>query len=115
MWRRADRKGYYADPGWIGVSGVLIVTGYRNVIAVFRRDRRAGKIMLAYFNVAVVYGFTEAAFRMMCPLWIAFLLAIVTVPKRPERKAWTSAFKISVAQSQPQFPAETAHAYEGSH
>jgi exopolysaccharide production protein ExoQ len=72
--------------GWIGVAllAVLIVTGYRNVIIKFRLDADAGRIWLAFFVAALVYGFTEAsAFGMMTPVWIAFLLAITTVPSAP--------------------------------
>jgi O-antigen ligase len=63
--------------GWIGVAllGVLIATGYRNVIRSYRRNPGIGSLRIALFLAAVNTGFTEAAFRMMSPLWIAFLLA----------------------------------------
>jgi O-antigen ligase len=63
--------------GWIGVAllGVLIATGYRNVIRCYRRNPGIGSLGIALFLAAVNTGFTEAAFRMMSPLWIAFLLA----------------------------------------
>jgi exopolysaccharide production protein ExoQ len=73
----------YLNLGWIGLSllAALIVAGYRNAIGVFRRDPDAGQIRLAFFLVAVVYSFTEAGFRMMSPVWIAFLWATLAVPR----------------------------------
>lgn len=73
----------YLNLGYIGVTllAVLIVTGYRNVIAAFRQDIHLGRLKLAYFLAAVVYSFTEAGFRMLDPIWIFFLLATVAVPQ----------------------------------
>jgi exopolysaccharide production protein ExoQ len=73
----------FLNLGWIGVTllAVLIVTGYRNAVAAFRRDRDTGSLKLAYFVAAVAYNFTESAFGGAC-IWIAFLLAIVAVPQR---------------------------------
>lgn len=72
----------YLNLGWMGVAFLagLIVTGYRNAIALYRRDPQAGRLRLAFFAVGVIYSLTEAGFRMMCPAWIAFLLAITAVP-----------------------------------
>jgi O-antigen ligase len=75
----------YLNLGWIGVGllGVVIVTGYRNALARYRHDPGAGRIALAYFAVGVVYSLTEAGFRMMGPVWVAFLLSILAVPTAP--------------------------------
>jgi O-antigen ligase len=72
----------YANLGWIGLMflGSLIVTGYRNVISVFRRNQELGSIKLAYFVAGVIYSMTEAGFRVMSPMWIVFVFAIVAVP-----------------------------------
>jgi O-antigen ligase len=63
--------------GWIGLAlwGALIATGYRNVIAAYRRDPDAGGLRIAWFLAPLITGFTEAAFRMMGLTWIVFLLA----------------------------------------
>lgn len=63
--------------GWIGefLLGLLIIQGYRNVIACLRRDPDFGSLRLAFFLSAIITGLTEAAFRMMGPPWIVFLLA----------------------------------------
>jgi O-antigen ligase len=73
----------YLNLGWIGVTllAVLIMTGYRNVIVAFRRDRHLGMLKLAYFVAAVIYSLTEAGFRMMSPIWVFFLLATIAVPE----------------------------------
>jgi hypothetical protein len=72
----------YLNLGWIGVAllAVLVVTGYRNVVASFRQNIETAKLRLAFFVAAVVYCLTEAAFKMMCPIWVAFLLAITAIP-----------------------------------
>lgn len=68
--------------GWVGVVllGALIATGYRNVIRSYRGDPDIGSLRIAYFLATMVTGFTEAAFRMMSPSWIFFLLAAAAAP-----------------------------------
>jgi exopolysaccharide production protein ExoQ len=79
--------------GWIGEAllAVVIVTGYRHVIAGLRYDPDFGSLRVALFIAVIVTGLTEAAFRMMGPPWIIFLLAIAApiyaLPKRDRRKA----------------------------
>ncbi len=78
----------FLNLGWIGVVllTMLIVTGYRNILAALRREPDIAALRLAFFTAVVVYSFTEAGFRTNCPVWIAFLLAIVAVPKaRPSK------------------------------
>ncbi len=75
----------------LGLAGVallfsLLATGYRHLIAVYRRDPEAGSLRLAYFAAALVYNFAEAGFRMLDPMWIFFLLAIIAVPGATRRK-----------------------------
>ncbi|MGA8088011.1 MAG: O-antigen ligase family protein [Terracidiphilus sp.] len=74
--------------GWIGLVclGVLIASGYRNVIRTFRRDPDFGSLKLAFFLACIVTGLTEAAFRVMGPPWIVFLLAIIATPVYATRK-----------------------------
>ena len=61
----------------MALLAVVMATGYRRVIAAFRRNPQIGSLMLAYFSVGVVYNCTEAAFfRMMTPVWMFLLLAI---------------------------------------
>lgn len=69
----------FLNLGWVGVAllAVVMATGYRRVIAAFRRNPQIGSLMLAYFTVGVIYNCTEAAFfRMMTPVWMFLLLAI---------------------------------------
>ncbi len=86
----------YLNLGWIGLAllAVLVVTGYRNVLLVLRRDLDVGKLMLAYFVVGVVYNFTEAGFRMLNLVWITFLLAIMAVPGAWARTKTKSAVQL---------------------
>jgi O-antigen ligase len=76
----------FLNLGAVGVFllTLLLIAGYRNVSLELRRDREIGKLKLAFFIVAVIYGCTEAAaFGMLNPVWSAFLLAITIVPKPP--------------------------------
>lgn len=75
--------------GWLGVAlfSFVLVWGYRNVVGSLRRSRELGSVRLAYFMVAVIYNVTEAAFKVMHPVWIMFILAILATPvavRRPQ-------------------------------
>jgi O-antigen ligase len=70
----------------IGLLALLMASGYRNVVGALRRDPELGGLKLAYFMVAVIYNLTEAAFKVMHPVWIVFLLAITVVPDPKNRK-----------------------------
>ena len=78
----------YLNLGIIGVSllGVMLLTGYRNVTAAIRQDPEAGSLRLAYFTIALAYSFSEAGFRLLDPMWIFLLLAMVAVPYTFARK-----------------------------
>jgi len=79
----------YLNLGWIGVSlvALLIISGYRKLLATLRRDPLMGRFLLAFFVAGVVYNFTEAGFRMMAPVWIFFLFVIACEPERGEAVA----------------------------
>jgi len=66
--------------GWVGIAflSLLIVTGYRMITRAVRRDPVKNCLALAYFVAALTYNFTEAAFKMMDPVWICFVWAIVS-------------------------------------
>ncbi len=95
--------------GWTGVAllGVVMLTGYRNVIAAFRQDPDGGRVKLTYFVVAATYNFTEAGFRMMDPVWIFFLMAIAVVPKAPIREDTNIRAQVSSDQYCVDLPART--------
>jgi O-antigen ligase len=75
----------YINLGWMGLTllGILLINGYRNIIATFRTKPEMAEIKLAFFLVAVIYDFTESAIRTMNPIWILFLLSIIAVPDTP--------------------------------
>ena len=72
----------YLNLGWVGVAflGIVIATGYRAVMRCLRQEPEIGCLKLAYFVVGMAYSFTEAGFRNLTPVWIAFLLAVVKIP-----------------------------------
>jgi hypothetical protein len=78
----------YLNLGWIGVGLLvfLFVSGYRSVVSAYRQDPRVGSLRLAFLVVAAVYNVTEASFKVMHPVWIAFFLAITTVPQFQNRE-----------------------------
>jgi len=69
----------YLELGWVGVGLIafILIDGYRRSVAAFRRDPGWGSLLIAYIVSGVVYNLTEAGFRMMYPMWIFLLLAIV--------------------------------------
>jgi O-antigen ligase len=76
----------YLNLGFAGLALLagVIISGYRNTLAVFQRDPYAGRIRLAFFTAGLIYSLTEAGFRMMSVIWIGFLLAVVHVTKEPQ-------------------------------
>jgi O-antigen ligase len=81
---RQAHNGYlevFLNLGWVGIALLVLVFawGYGNISGALRRNPEAAKLGLAFFVVALVYNVTEAAFKTLHPVWIAFLLA-VTVP-----------------------------------
>jgi O-antigen ligase len=75
----------YLNLGWIGLAllGTLIVSGYYRGLALYRRDAQAGRLRIAVLTAAVLFGFTEAGFRMLSPDWFGFLLAVTAMPIAP--------------------------------
>jgi exopolysaccharide production protein ExoQ len=69
----------YLELGWVGLVliGLIFVSGYRHSVMAFRRAPGLGSLMIAYVLAAMVYSVTEAGFRMMHPMWIFFLLAVI--------------------------------------
>lgn len=69
----------YLELGWVGLSllGLLLIDGYRRSVKAFRRAPTLGGLMIAYILTSMIYSITEAGFRMMDPIWIFFLLAVI--------------------------------------
>jgi len=78
----------YINLGWIGVLLLMamIVFAYPTMPATLRRLPQWGGMRLAFFVAGLIYSLTEAGFRMMNPVWIAFLLAIASPAPVFERK-----------------------------
>jgi exopolysaccharide production protein ExoQ len=89
---RQAHNGYieiFLNLGWVGVTllAFLLIMGYRNVVAGLRRNPDTGPLRLAYFVAALAFNCTEAAFKMMHPVWLVFLLAVAAVPANPRTVA----------------------------
>jgi O-antigen ligase len=76
----------YLNLGWIGLAllAAMIVAGYWNGLALYRRDPQAGRLRIAFLTAAVVFAFTEAGFRMLSPDWFGFLVAVTAMPLAAE-------------------------------
>jgi exopolysaccharide production protein ExoQ len=72
----------YLNLGYVGVGLIILMllVGYRHVIAEFRRDPTAGSLRLAFFVAAVIYSLSEAGFRETTLTWTLLLFAITTIP-----------------------------------
>jgi hypothetical protein len=70
----------YLNLGWVGVGliAIILIGGYQRAVAAFRCDPATGGLMLAYVAAAASYSITEAGFRLLHPMWIFLLLAVVT-------------------------------------
>lgn len=100
----------YLNLGWVGLSLliVIVVVGYRNVMSVFRQNPELGSIKVAYFITGLIYSLTEAGFRSLSIAWVAFLLAIMVIPRGVLKKK--AASQASQVQAEPvkRYPAFVA-------
>jgi exopolysaccharide production protein ExoQ len=87
----------FLNLGWLGVALLVLIllSGYRNIMLSLRRDGEIGRLSLAYFVVSVVYSFTEAGFRMLDPVWLTFLMAIMAISTTRASKAAKSEVETS--------------------
>lgn len=69
----------YLNLGWVGVGliALILIHGYRCAVRTFRCEPTYGALLLAYILTAGVYSITEAGFRLLNPVWIFLLLAVV--------------------------------------
>lgn len=69
----------YLELGWVGLIllGLIFISGYRRAVRAFQRNPAWGGLLIAYILSAMIYGVTEAGFRMLDPIWIFFLLAVI--------------------------------------
>jgi exopolysaccharide production protein ExoQ len=94
----------YLNLGWVGLIllGAIIVTGYRNIMKGLRVSPETSRLKLAFFFICLVYNFTEASFKMMSPVWIFFLWAVMAAPEvRRSGKTIKSRFTGNVTQGLP--------------
>ena len=69
----------YLNLGWVGLGliGLIFLGGYLRAVKTFRREPALGSLLVAYILTEMVYNITEAGFRMLHPMWIFFLLAVI--------------------------------------
>jgi len=95
----------FLNLGWIGILifAAVMVTGYRDLVKLFRLEPAWAQIRLAYFVNAAIYSITEVGFRMLSPVWIFFLFSAMAIPE--DWYAETSAVNGSKADSGRAVPA----------
>jgi O-antigen ligase len=114
-WRPNEaHNGYleiYVTLGWIGLGllALVAINGYRSILETVHHDPFGAKLRLAYFVVAIAYNFTESAFKTLHPIWIAFLLAVVVLPKPRVARA------VESKRTRPVPEPEPAEAFTGSY
>lgn len=94
----------YLNLGWCGILllGAVIASGYVQVIAAVRSDRPYARLRLAFLTATLIFSMTEAGFRMLTPIWLAFLLAACDSPllpieaevRRPTETSWPRAIPL---------------------
>jgi O-antigen ligase len=92
----------YLNLGWMGIVflALVLLVGYRRIVAAFRWCPDAALLMLSYFVTGIVFGLTEAAFRMMAPVWISLLLAMTAV----SRHLWVPSAAVPEIEGQASLP-----------
>ena len=72
----------YLNLGWVGLTllFLLVVWGYRNIVRAFSTEPETAGLRLAFLLVILVYNVTEAAFKVMHPVWITLILVIAAAP-----------------------------------
>jgi exopolysaccharide production protein ExoQ len=72
----------YVNLGWFGLFflGIVILAGYRAMIASGRVNSDLGRLKVAFYVICLTYNFSEAAFKMMSPVWMMFLWATLSTP-----------------------------------
>ena len=66
----------------LGIVGLCIIAfifadGYRRVCGAFRHNHEIGSLALAYLGASLIYGITEAGFRVLTASWFSLLLSVV--------------------------------------
>lgn len=79
----------YLNLGWVGVFLLvaIIAVAYARVVGAIVKKTPLAPLGLALFVVNVAYNFTEAAFKMMHPLWISLFLIAMAVAKAPMERS----------------------------
>jgi exopolysaccharide production protein ExoQ len=67
----------YLNLGWIGVILLIgwILSGFRHALRLLRTDFEFGRFAFAFLVMAVMYNFTEAAFKGLHVIWFGFYVA----------------------------------------
>jgi O-antigen ligase len=92
-WWRPNQahNGYFEIYLNLGAAGLalffaMLIWGYTNIVKALKRSPEIGSLKFAYFTAAVLYNITEAGLKVMHPAWIAFLLAVITMPSQKQTK-----------------------------
>jgi exopolysaccharide production protein ExoQ len=94
----------YINVGWIGVALLvwMILRGYSRASAVLRVDPYAGRFQLAFIVAAVMYNLSEAGFRNVNVMWVAFLIAIGEIPSLAQNPVERQAFQLQILGQAPE-------------
>jgi O-antigen ligase len=73
----------YLNLGWVGLAlfFAVVLNAYRNAVSLVRVNPHQAALYATFLVSALVYNFTEAAFKTMNPMGILFLFVAITVPR----------------------------------
>jgi exopolysaccharide production protein ExoQ len=73
----------YLNLGWVGVALIawILISGYVRAASTFRRDPPFGSLLLAFVATSALYSVAEAGFRLLSPVWIFLLFAVVAASR----------------------------------
>jgi O-antigen ligase len=91
----------YLNLGMVGLFllGTATLIAYSNVLRLLQSsDRELARLKLAFLVTGLIYSFTEAGFRMLSPIWIAFVFSLSLLPRS---RAWQSNPVLEAAPAAP--------------
>jgi O-antigen ligase len=73
----------YLEGGFLGLLflTILLFSSFRNIKRQLVAGEEYGRLRLAFWVVAIIYNFSEAAFSQLSLLWIVTLLVMTEVPQ----------------------------------
>lgn len=78
----------YLNLGFAGIAALAfaIARGYQSILREYRLGWHCGRLRIGLFAAGLIYSLSEAGFRQLSVIWIAFMLSLTVVPQFQRRK-----------------------------